>query len=255
MCHIIKCREAISVRPSLQVEYGARRDELRDAAPDDPRLGAVADVPNREFPLIELRLAVPKLSILDGAIMLTDVNLNVFGTQSTTESELRTYVFYDAADNDGGKSGGESGGAGGTYLMTKCSVADDVAEEEAGACKPPPPLSAPQPSPPATPPHSPPRAKSPPPPKSLMSSPPPPPPSPPPSGVCSSDNMVAGCKCASDGFGHGKPDNPLSSTGLCCDESSKKTVKGAQVTSWAGASPLVHLSAQPEPFWSLTCPY
>jgi len=166
--------------------------------------------------MIELRLAVPKLSILDGAIMLTDVNLNVFGTQSTAESELRTYVFND----DGGESGGESGGEGGTYMMTQCSLADDVAEEEEGACAPSPPAT------PTSPLAQPPQEHSPHPPKSLTS-----PPLPPPSGVCSTVNMVAGCKCANQGFGHGKSDNPLVSTGLCCDESTKQIVTGAQMQS------------------------
>jgi hypothetical protein len=50
--------------------------------------------------------------------------------------------------------------------------------------------------------------------------------------------MVAGCKCASQGFGYPSAtrylDNPPEKTGLCCDESTKKTAKGAQVTSWAG---------------------
>ena len=205
--------------------------------------------------MIELRLAVPKLSILDGAIMLTDVNLNIFGTQSTNESVIYKYVFYDAAyddvfynessgdgaggdDNDGGESGdngGESGGnsgEGGTYMMTNCSVADDVVEEEAGACKPPkPPAPVVTPPPPPQPSHSP-----PPPPLPPLMPPPlmPPPPSPPPGDICSEDNMVAGCKCASNGFGNDQPDNPFEKTGLCCDESTKKTVKGAQVTSWAG---------------------
>jgi len=59
----------------------------------------------------------------------------------------------------------------------------------------------------------------------------PPPLSPPPNDVCSTSNMVAGCKCGSRGFGHGLPDNPLVSTGLCCDQATKKTVTGAQITS------------------------
>jgi hypothetical protein len=43
-----------------QEEYGALRDELRDAAPDDPRLNAIADVTNRDFPMAgRYKLRVP----------------------------------------------------------------------------------------------------------------------------------------------------------------------------------------------------
>jgi hypothetical protein len=62
--------------------------------------------------------------------------------------------------------------------------------------------------------------------------------------MCSKDIMVLGCKCATEGFGHGLPDNPLASTGLCCDKASKKTVEGAQVTSWVTC---VQHSAPPRP--------
>ena len=101
--------------------------------------------------------------------------------------------------------------------------ADDADEADLA----PTPAPAPTPTPAAAPEASPSEnSPPPPPPKSLTS-----PPSPPPSVVCSTVNMVAGCECASDGFGHGKPDNPLASTGLCCDESTKKTVKGTQMQS------------------------
>ena len=59
----------------------------------------------------------------------------------------------------------------------------------------------------------------------------PPPLSPPPNDVCSKRNMAVGCKCASQGFGNGLPDNPPSTSPLCCDEASKKTVTGAQMMS------------------------
>ena len=72
----------------------------------------------------------------------------------------------------------------------------------------------------------------------------PPPPSPPPNDVCSKDNMVAGCKCASQGFGHGKPDNPSSTSPLCCDKATKKTAKGAQIMSWVTC---VQYSPPPRP--------
>jgi len=73
---------------------------------------------------------VPELSIFDGAMALTDVRLNVFGTQAAAESHLRTYIFYSAT--------GGGGGGGGTYRMTNCS-SSDVAEEEEGFCMPSPP--------------------------------------------------------------------------------------------------------------------
>jgi hypothetical protein len=72
----------------------------------------------------------------------------------------------------------------------------------------------------------------------------PPPPRPPPHDVCSKDNMVAGCKCASQGFGHGKPDNPSSTSPLCCDKATKRTAKGAQITSWVTC---VQYSPPPRP--------
>jgi len=75
-----------------------------------------------------------------------------------------------------------------------------------------------------------------PPPFSPPSSPslPPPPSAPPPNDVCSEGNMVAGCKCASQGlFNHGRPDNPSSTSPLCCDKATRRTVKGAQITSYA----------------------
>jgi len=102
----------------------------------------------------------------------------------------------------------------GVYLIKACAL-DKVVEYarlygDGSVCSDPPPLPPPL-SPPSL----------------------PPPPSPLPSNdVCSKDYMVAGCKCASQGFGHGLPDNPLVSTGLCCDKASKNTVKGAQITSW-----------------------
>jgi len=59
----------------------------------------------------------------------------------------------------------------------------------------------------------------------------PPPPSPPPFDVCSKDNMVVGCKCASKSFYNNEPDNPSSKSPLCCNEATKKTVTGAQMMS------------------------
>jgi len=178
---------------ALQSEYAARREALRDAAPDQNGLAAVAEVPNRDFPMFELRMVLPELSLFDGAIALTDVRLNVFGTQVAAESELLTYVFYDGD-----------------------------AEEDVES----------------PPPHSPPPPRFPPPPPSTMS------PSPPPASVCSKDNMVAGCTCASQDFGHREPDNPSLASGLCCDKASKKTVKGAQITSWVTC---VQYSPPPRP--------
>jgi hypothetical protein len=56
---------------------------------------------------------------------------------------------------------------------------------------------------------------------------------PPPKNECSEENMIAGCACGSEGGGLDQPDNPFESSGLCCDQPTKKTEKGAQVTSWA----------------------
>jgi hypothetical protein len=86
-------------------------------------------------------------------------------------------------------------------------------EEEAPAPAPAPATDAPNPAP-------------------ALSPPPLPPSSPPPASPCSADNMVAGCTCGSQGFGPNLPDNPSASSPLCCDKASKKTVKGAQITSW-----------------------
>ena len=55
--------------------------------------------------------------------------------------------------------------------------------------------------------------------------------SPPILGVCSKENMVEGCECGSEGGGNGLPDNPFPSTGLCCDELTRKTKVGEQVSS------------------------
>jgi hypothetical protein len=42
---------------ALQVAHAARRDTLRGAAPDQSGVAVVAEVPNRDFPIFELRLA------------------------------------------------------------------------------------------------------------------------------------------------------------------------------------------------------
>ena len=72
----------------------------------------------------------------------------------------------------------------------------------------------------------------------------PPPPSPPPKDVCSAGNMAVGCKCASQGFGHGLPDNPPSTSPLCCDKATKRTITGAQLTSFVTC---VEYSPPPRP--------
>jgi len=129
----------------LQRQYATQRKALRKAAPDQSGVAAVAEVDNRDFPIIELRLVAPELSLFDGAIALTDVRVNVFGTQVAANSSLRTYIFYgdDATSGEdkhtsGGDNATSDGGDGGcgTYLMTNCSVAYDWDEEE-GSCKAP----------------------------------------------------------------------------------------------------------------------
>jgi len=181
--------------------------------------------------MVQLRMVVTELSLFDGAIALTDVRLNVFGTQAAAESELRVYDFFAAADDDNATSGGRErgGGGGGTYLMSNCSVVDDVAEEEEGSCKPPPPTPAPPPSPPASPPPTSPSYSPPPMPPPPMFS----PPSPPPLAVCSKETMVAGCKCGKSGGGSGLADNPSTNQG-CCNRGSRTFVAaGAQCMSLA----------------------
>ena len=87
------------------------------------------------------------------------------------------------------------------------------------------PIARPAPSPPSPPPTSP-------LPPSSPLKPPPPSVPPPPRGACSQNNMVAKCACGKKNGNNGEPDNPFTSSGLCCDQSTKMTKAGAQVTSY-----------------------
>ena len=102
----------------------------------------------------------------------------------------------------------------GVYLVKACAlnkVANYAQSYDGSTCMEPPPHPHPLPS--------------------LALAPPPFPP-PPSNDVCSKDSMVVGCKCASEDFSHGKPDNPSSTSPLCCDKATRKTVTGAQITLW-----------------------
>ena len=56
---------------------------------------------------------------------------------------------------------------------------------------------------------------------------------PPPKHACEEGHNVAGCACGSAGGGLEQADNPAESTGLCCDQATKKTLRGTQVKVWA----------------------
>ena len=218
--------------------------DIKEPMPEIFGSGTLVSSCGSELPDFELRVTMETLS-LGAGVSLRDVDVRINGSKCSSESPWR---FQGVVE------GGGSAGVNGELEFSGSVSFGNYDEGGSNDCvSPPPPLPPPSPpSPPSPPPHSPAKPPttpplspppSPPPLPSPLSpppsspptppppSPPPPPPSPPPA-ACTPAEMFPGCKCGSKGYGHGLPDNPFASSGLCCHKATKTVVRGAQATSW-----------------------